>query len=76
MDWGPRTISILSIASTENSDSSAEPSVGLLTRIPSTSTCTCCDPAPRILMLVVFPRLPERWISTPGTVRSASSIRS
>jgi hypothetical protein len=52
---------------------SACPSVGLLTRTPSTSTCTWLGLAPRIEMLVVLPKLPERRISTPGTCRSASS---
>ena len=62
-----------SIRSGEMSLISAWPSVGLFTRTPSTSTCTWLGLAPRIEMLVVLPKLPERRISTPGTWRSASS---
>ena len=62
-----------SIRSGEMSARSAWPSVGLFTRTPSTSTCTWLALAPRMLMLVVLPKAPERRISTPGTLRSASS---
>ncbi len=37
------------------------------------STCTWVGLAPRIRTVESLPRLPERWISTPGTVRRASS---
>ena len=62
-----------SMRSGAKSLSSASPSVGLFTRTPSISTCTWFELAPRIVMLVVLPRLPERRISTPGTWRRASS---
>jgi len=62
-----------SIRSGERSDSSAWPSVVLFTRTPSTSTWTWLELAPRMVMDDVFPRVPERRISTPGTRRRASS---
>jgi hypothetical protein len=66
-------ISMRSMRSGAMSPSSACPRVGLFTRMPSTSTCTWLGLAPRIEMLVVLPKLPERRMSTPGTWRSASS---
>jgi len=65
--------SMRSMSSGEMSLSSAWPSVGLFTRTPSTRTWTWLGLVPRMEMLVVLPKLPERRISTPGTCRSASS---
>ena len=66
-------ISIRSIDSGAISARSAWPVVGLFTRTPSTRICTWFGFAPRMLRLVVLPNDPERRISTPGTLRSASS---
>ena len=62
-----------SIWSGEMSDRSTWPVVGLLTRTPSTSTCTWLELAPRICIVLSFPRLPARVIESPGTFRNASS---
>jgi hypothetical protein len=66
-------ISMRSIDSGAMSARSTVPRVGLFTRTPSIRTCTWFGLAPRILILVVLPNDPERRISTPGTLRSASS---
>jgi hypothetical protein len=65
--------SMRSIMSGATSARSTAPRVGLFARTPSTSTCTWLGLAPRMLTLVVLPNEPERRISTPGTLRSASS---
>ena len=62
-----------SMSSGETSDRSTCPDIGLLTRTPSIRTWTWLALAPRMEMFESFPTLPERLISTPGTVRSASS---
>ena len=73
VDCGPRITSMRSISSGDRSERSTWPSVGLFTRMPSTSTCTWLGLAPRIEIEVDLPKLPERRMSTPGTPRSASS---
>jgi hypothetical protein len=59
--------SMRSMRSGEISAKSACPRVGLFTRTPSMSTCTWLGLAPRMEIVEVLPRLPERRTSMPGT---------
>ncbi len=71
-DCGPRITSIRAMLSTGRLARSASPEFTSLMGMPSTTTRTWLDSAPRTRVWVRLPRPPDWLTATPGTRRSTS----